>query len=139
MAHQSRSGTTKCALQKTRVESHTLQRSGSMDVFYKNARLAKVFQSAALLRKSYGAENAERIKRRLFVLESVEYLGEVPRDRPERCHPLTGEYKGCFAVDVLQPFRILLAPSDAQGSTKTFVDPWQRARAVTILDVLDYH
>lgn len=116
------------------------QGPGAVDVFYNSTKIARVFQSAALLRKAYGADNAARIRRRLFVLEAVECLGHVPRVRPERCHPLDGRLDGCFAVDVLHPFRIVFAPADANGRRKSLnARAWQKATAVTILDVLDYH
>lgn len=112
----------------------------AVDVFYKSAQVAKVFQSASLLRKAYGAENAGMIQRRLFVLESVRCLGDVPRLKPERCHPLDGKLAGCFAVDVLHPFRIAFSPADATGvATQLGGRAWEKASAITILDLLDHH
>lgn len=50
----------------------------------------KVCNSAALLQAAYGHENARCIQHRLFVLQSMPTLAEVPKLPPDCCHALKG-------------------------------------------------
>lgn len=109
----------------------------AVEISFKTAKLQKVCNSAALLQKTYGRENAVRIRRRLAVLEAASCLSDVPVLPPERCHALLGSRAGCFAVDVLQPYRIIFEPFGlASGRARI---NRKSVLAITILDIIDYH
>ncbi|MFO0640300.1 MAG: hypothetical protein U0183_13860 [Polyangiaceae bacterium] len=116
-----------------------LDRSGVLvEIFFKTAKLMKVCNNAALLQAAYGQENARRIRHRLFVLQSMRTLAEVPKLPPERCHALKGDLLGYYAVDVLHPFRIVFTPlTPACG--RTSAERLRVVTAITIHDILDYH
>jgi proteic killer suppression protein len=111
-----------------------------VDIFFKSSRLAKVLNEETLLKKTYGRENADRIRRRLVVLGAAASLADVPTVRPVRCHRLVGERGGCFAVDVLQPFRIVFEPdTDHLPRTAGARINIAKVTAIMILEIVDYH
>jgi len=77
---------------------------------------------------------------RLTVLEAAESLNDVPTAPPTRRHPLQGNRKGCFAVDLKHPFRIVLKPAQHpipkrdDGGIDLFA-----VTAIEIIDIEDYH
>lgn len=83
---------------------------------------------------------SKKIENRLAVLKAAPTLEAVPTTPPDRCHQLSGDRKGQFAVDLVQPFRIIFEPnvtvrvSEIDGG----IDK-QQVTAITIVDVADYH
>ena len=74
-----------------------------------------------------------------------EFLAAAPnlsemRNLPGRCHELTADRAGAFAVDLHQPWRLLFRPSEEPAPTKPDggID-WQAIETITILEVVDYH
>lgn len=110
-----------------------------MEIFFKTAKLQKICNSGPLLLKAYGRDNGKRIRRRLAVLEGASCLADVPTMPPERCHPLKGTFAGCFAVDVLQPHRIVFAPADDLRAVRGAKLQPHRVTAILILEIVDYH
>lgn len=111
-----------------------------MDITFASSKLEKVFNSASLLQREYGLEQAAKIKMRLAVLRAAPSLAQVPTMKPERCHPLKGERKGAFAVDLKHPFRLVFKPH-ANPIPKTAdggVD-LEKVVSIQILEVEDYH
>lgn len=111
-----------------------------MEIFFKNRKLAGIFNIEKELYKSYGKKLGDSIKRRMVVLEAAPTLAEVSHKPPERRHELKGERIGEFAVDLDQRYRLVFEPEhnplprkddgglDLEGIT-----------AVTILGVENYH
>lgn len=111
-----------------------------VDIFFKSTKLAKVLNEEVRLKKGYGAINAKQIRLRLAVLSASATLAVVPRVPPDRCHQLTGDRRGCFAVDAQHPFRIVFEPAHDPVPTKADggID-LQKITAITILELVDYH
>ena len=83
---------------------------------------------------------AEKLKSRLAVLSNARALADVPSTPPERCHPLRGEREGQYAVDLVQPRRLVFAPNHDPVPRKDDggID-LDKITAITIVDVVDYH
>ena len=83
---------------------------------------------------------AAALRVRLAVLELAENLGRVPSIPPVRCHQLRADRDEQFAVDLVQPYRLVFVPNH---------DPIPRLRdggidrsavtAIVVLDIVDYH
>lgn len=82
-----------------------------MEVTFANARLHKLCNSATKLRGKYGPRMAELIQRRLLELADAESLEDMFAVVGARCHPLTGNLSGLFAVDLVHPRRLAFKPS----------------------------
>ena len=110
-----------------------------MDIIFSSKKQEKTFNTKRLLEKEYG-ENARLIMRRMNVLRAASTLADVPHLKPERCHQLTGNRKGEFAVDLKHPHRLTFKPNhypvpkDKDGGTAL-----NMITAIKILKVEDYH
>ncbi len=111
-----------------------------MTIDFKTSRLQKLFNSKKALVREYGQKDAKRIALRMAVLAAATNLSAVPTSKPERCHPLKGNRQGEFAVDLIQPRRLVFCPNHdpiprkEDGGIDLF-----RVTAVIILEVEDYH
>jgi plasmid maintenance system killer protein len=110
-----------------------------VEIFFRSARLHRVCNSEALLLRTFGRDNGRRIRRRLAVLEAAGSLADVPPTPPERCHALKGDLRGCFAVDVLQPFRIVFSAADVLGRVLAARVAAYRVTSILVIDIRDYH
>ena len=80
----------------------------------------------------FGDQNAHLIIKRIGELQVASTLDEMPP--AARPHPLSGNHKGQYAVDLKQPFRLIFSPIDPE-------DPNDRRtiKAICILEITDYH
>lgn len=111
-----------------------------MEVSFRTRKLQKALSSKRSLDKAYGNRMAKRIMMRLAVLTNAASLSEVPRTPPDRCHMLTGDRSGQFAVDLEHPYRLVFVPNHDPVPRKEDggVD-LDEVTAVTIIAVEDYH
>ncbi|NOC84530.1 type II toxin-antitoxin system RelE/ParE family toxin [Ruegeria sp. HKCCD6428] len=110
-----------------------------MHIEFSSSKLKRQLGSAAAMQKAYG-NRAKRLQMRLGVLKSAACLADVPTDPPPRCHPLSGEYDGCYAVDVTGNWRLIFEPvSLSDNNGKSTAINLAEVTAIKILDVVDYH
>lgn len=109
-----------------------------MDISFKTSKLKRVFNSEHQLKKKYGDRMARVIATRLAVLKNAAALSDVPNIPPERRHKLAGNRKGQYAVDLVQPHRLVFEPhrESAQGGKTADAGD---VDAITIIEVIDYH
>ena len=94
-------------------------------------KIGKQIRDPRQLRAKYG-RLAESIETVVSILEVGSNLEEVPNVPPTRRHKLSGNYRGCWALDLDKSHRLILeAPSDAESA--------KDVEEVTILEVVDYH
>lgn len=111
-----------------------------MEIAFRTRRLERIFSSDRELRRVYGANRAETIQNRIAVLRRVNSLTDLPTTPPLRRHLLAGGRDGQYAIDLAQPYRLILEPNhhpiprNADGGIDT-----DRVTAVLIVDVVDYH
>ena len=110
-----------------------------MNINFKYRKLQKIFNDEGKLKAAYGEPMAKAIMLRLAVLSNAPTLARVPPTKPGRCHPLTGDRSGQYAVDLNQPYRLIFAPAHRpvprlkDGGIDT-----DRVTAITIMEVVDY-
>jgi len=111
-----------------------------MEIEFRVRKLQKQCNSESLLLRAFGKDNGRKIKLRLAVLRAADTLEQIPTNRPERCHQLSGNRSGQFAVDLSHPFRLVFEPNhdplpkmDDGGLDKS------KVTSITILTVEDYH
>jgi toxin HigB-1 len=90
--------------------------------------------------RMWGPENARKIRQRLAELMAAQTLAVVAKIPPARLHPLKGDRKGQFAVDVKHPFRLIFEPEHDPIPKRDDggVDLEQVTR-IRVLSVEDYH
>ena len=123
-----------------------------MEISFRKRRLEKVFNSEKLLKKTYNEPMAKTIMMRMRVLLKADNLDMVPTEKPERRHPLLGDRKGQFAVDLVYPHRLVFEPNhnpvpfkekpadSPMGKTKAGREiDLEQVTAITVIEVVDYH
>jgi len=109
-------------------------------VSFRSGKLEKLCNSQKAMRRFFGEEVSRKLMRRLLELAAFETLAQVPSVPPFRCHQLSGDRAGSFAVDVDEKSRIVFVcdnspvPKLADGGLDK-----SQVTAICILEVTDYH
>ena len=98
-----------------------------MQITYKSRRLEKVCTSAYEAEKQYVREMAQKIQMRLDQISAADSVEMMIQFKIGRCHPLTGNRKNQYAVDLVHPFRLV------------FEQKGTEIRIANILEIVDYH
>ena len=112
-----------------------------MDIVFSSEKLRKLCNSIAELQKKYGQQKAKKIGQRLYELRAAQTLADVSYLPPPRCHALTGDMSGKFAVDTVHPFRLIFEPAyDPIPHLPSGGIDRSQVTAVRIVDVdMNYH
>lgn len=111
-----------------------------MDISFRTKKLCKECNDYTKLIKTYGAECAKLIRRRLDDLADVDSLDDLRRLPQARCHELKGDRKGQLALDLKHPFRLIIEPNHEPKPVKADGGlDWKAVIAITVLGVEDYH
>ena len=78
-----------------------------MEIKYKNKNLQKTCTNASAADKKHGTELAYKIKQRINEISAAESVEQMIRFRIGRCHQLKGDRKNQYAVDLVQPHRLV--------------------------------
>ncbi len=78
--------------------------------------------------------------RRLQFLRSAPTLADVPQKPPERCHELSGDRKGEFAMDLKHPYRLIFRPyHDPVPRKEDSGIDLNKITKIEIFTIEDYH
>jgi len=81
-----------------------------MEISFKNEKLKKLCEDYHDLSREYGNKQAEKIMQRIRELQAFENLYDASKLPQLKLHPLKGNYSGCFAVNLIQPYRMIFEP-----------------------------
>lgn len=110
-----------------------------MEVLFANAKVRAALSEQRELVRRWGVEGAKKITLRLQQLAAAPTL-EHMRALPGRCHELTADRAGYFAVDVHHPFRLVFRPTAEPRPTKPDGGlDWTAVESVTVTEIVDYH
>ena len=98
-----------------------------MEVAYKNKAIRKVCTNASAARKEYGVDIAKKIHARVDQISSVETVEELIMFHIGRCHALHGDRAGQFAMDLINPYRLV------------FSKIGNEIQIAEIQEIVDYH
>ena len=102
-------------------------RDEELDITYKTRKLKKICTDAKAAEKAHGREMAELIHRRIDEISAADSVEMMIQFRIGRCHALTQNRKGQYAVDLVHPYRLVF---------EKHVNTIQIAH---ILEIVDYH
>lgn len=111
-----------------------------MEISFANRRLNRTFNSERELVRKYGKQIARTIMIRMTVLKGADNLSLVPMEKPTRRHQLSQDRDEDFAVDLVQPYRLVFAldhspiPRLDDGGIDL-----GNVTAIQIQEVVDYH
>jgi proteic killer suppression protein len=98
-----------------------------VDITYKNKKIMKICTEASVARKTYGIEMSERIHQRIAEITAADSVEFMITYKIGRCHPLTQNRKGQYAVDLVHPYRLV------------FEKNGNEIQIANILEIVDYH
>lgn len=98
-----------------------------MEITYKNKKIEKVCTDARTAERAYGREMACKIHQRIDEISASETIEMMIRFHIGRCHPLTQNRKGQYAVDLVHPYRLV------------FEKNGNEIQIANILEIVDYH
>lgn len=111
-----------------------------MEIRFRSGKTQKCCSSEKECNRKWGSANGKIIRRRLADLEAAETLADVFALPQARCHELTENRRGQFAVDVKHPFRLIFQPANNPIPRKEDggID-CTRVTHIEIIEVVDYH
>lgn len=98
-----------------------------MDITYKTKKLEKICTNARSAEKAHGREMADKIHQRIDEIHAADSVEMMIDFHIGRCHPLTQNRKGQYAVDLVHPYRMVF---EKHGDT---------IQIAHILEIVDYH
>ena len=98
-----------------------------LKIEYKSKKLEKVCTDAKTAEKQYGRQMAEKIQLRIDQITAADSIGMLVQLHIGRCHALTGDRKGQYAMDLVQPYRLVF--QEKNGNIEV----------AQILEIIDYH
>ena len=108
-----------------------------MYIEFKKKNLRRQCESFAALRKAFGDIIAKQVVMRLNALKAADCIEDLDPLPPTRCHPLKGNRKGQYAMDLGHPHRLIFEPL---AETRTVRETGARPeRGVLVLAIEDYH
>ena len=111
-----------------------------MQIEFTNKKLFKICSQAKASQAKHGKRMSEKIQLRMAQIAAMETLADLLLVPGARCHALTGNLKGKFAVDLVHPDRLLFSPDHDplpvkdDGGLKV-----EEVTAVLIEGIGDYH
>ena len=97
-----------------------------MDVRF-SKKMQKVCTNADEARKRYGQRMARDISACIDALAAADSVEELIQGHIFRCHALTGNRKGQYAMDLVHPYRLIFEKGD------------DGAFYVIVIEIVDYH
>ena len=98
-----------------------------MEITYKNNKIRKICTDIKVAEKTYGAQMAEKIDMRIGEISAADTVEMMIQFRICRCHPLTQNRKGQYAMDLVHPYRLV------------FEKNGNEIQIANILEIVDYH
>lgn len=110
-----------------------------MQIRFQTVKMQKACSSDKAMRKEWGNLTG-KLQLRLTQLHAAPSLAAMTCLPGARCHELSGQRDGQFAVDLVHPFRLVFAPDHDPP-------PWKadggldlaQITQITVLEIVDYH
>ncbi|MFA6131956.1 MAG: type II toxin-antitoxin system RelE/ParE family toxin [Patescibacteria group bacterium] len=87
-----------------------------MELSFKNERLKKLCENHKKMFIKYGCDQAEKIIQRINELQAAETLYDISKLPQTNLHPLAEDLNGFFAVNLINPYRLLFSPVNGVSS-----------------------
>jgi proteic killer suppression protein len=108
-----------------------------MEINFKDKKLKDLCEQQSLAQRKLGTKMAQKLKVRLADLMAASSVSELVAGRP---HPLTGDLAGLFALDLVQPQRLVFEPNhEPIPRTEDGGIDWSQVTRINILWIGDYH
>lgn len=111
-----------------------------MRIEFATKKMQKACGSDKAMRKEWGDQLARKLRQRLSEFGSFDSLADASLLPTMRCHELSGNRSGQFAVDLIHPRRLTFRPGHDPLPTKTDGGlDWSKVTVIVMVEVIDYH
>ncbi len=109
-----------------------------MQISFTTRAMQTIANNGKVAVRKLGEKNAAKLKQRLSELVAAPSMADIPAHA--RCHPLQGDKKGRYAVDLVHPYRLVFQPHGDELPKKDDggLDV-SKVTAIIIQSVEDYH
>jgi len=107
-----------------------------MELKFKNKKIKEQCENPIRAQKDYGKEIGSMLTQRVSELMAATSLLDIKRIPAARLHRLKGKRKDEYAVDLVNPFRLVLKPILQDGVD---IGDLEKITIVRIEEVTDYH
>lgn len=104
-----------------------------MEIDYASNSMKKVLEDQRLILKKHG-NISKKLIHRLSDLRVARNLAEISHQPPPRRHKLTGNWEGCWGIDLSRNMRLIIRPI---GDFKA--EDLSTVTAIRIEAISDYH
>ncbi len=104
-----------------------------MNIEFKNNKMKELCENYKLLVRKYGDQQAKKIVIRINELIAAENLFDISKLPQTKLHSLSGNLQDHYAVDLKQPFRLLLFPLNGDKTDLKTIT------SIKLIDIVDYH
>lgn len=98
-----------------------------MKITYKTRKPEKVCTNASVARKMYGERMARLISQRITEIQVADSIEILVKGHIGRCHLLTEDRKGQYAMDLVHPYRLVFTIKERE------------VEIAHIIEIVDYH
>ena len=98
-----------------------------MVITYKNKKIKKICTNAKTAEKTFGRNMADKIHQRIDEIGAADTVEMMIQYYIGRCHLLTQNRKGQYAMDLVHPYRLV------------FEKNGDEIQIANILEIVDYH
>lgn len=98
-----------------------------MDITYRNKKIEKICTDAKIAERTYGKKMSGKIHQRIDEITAADTVEMMVQFRIGRCHALTQNRKGQYAVDLVHPYRLV------------FEKNGNEIQIANVLEIVDYH
>jgi len=113
-------------------------KESAINISWSDRRLEKSCASDREGQRRWGADEWRLFKRRLAALRAAPTLADM-EGTPGRCHALTADRKGQFAIDLWSAFRLVFRPDDPVPLLGDGGVDRAQVASIVIEEVVDYH
>lgn len=114
-----------------------------MKLTFSSTKLQKNCNSEKESDREWGKDLAKKVRQRLYEMRAASTLADLGHLPPARCHPLKGNRKGQFAVDLSGNWRMIFVPFHNPLPYKKFSKgeelDLERITDIQIIEIEDYH
>jgi proteic killer suppression protein len=104
-----------------------------MKISFKSKKLKKKFETKKELERAYGIRQSKKITQRMNELYAAKSLHDIKCNPSSRLHRLSGNYEDYLAIDLVNPYRLIIEPEDGK------IENYRTITIVRIIKVEDYH
>ena len=109
-----------------------------MRIYFEDEKFEEVCRNQRQLVKKHGTVRTRKLRLHLDNLRIAETLADM-RQLPGRCHELTANRAGKFALDLDHPYRLIFQPYPPPPLKEDGGIDWSRVTEIVILAIEDYH